>query len=131
MLSRLLTPFLISLDTLSSAWPATSLSNFSVACSHLNGREARPGKSWTSCSITRASYAPRTSGSRGSGKSDGDLLQFESPAALFRVLTAKRWELIERLQTTGPLTLRGLARELDRDVKRVHEDVGTLIKLGC
>jgi hypothetical protein len=49
------------------------------------------------------------------GKSDGDLLQFQSPAALFRVLTAKRWELIERLQTTGPTTLRGLARELDRD----------------
>lgn len=64
------------------------------------------------------------------GKSDGDLLQFESPAALFRVLTAKRWELIERLQTTGPTTLRGLARELDRDVKRVHEDVSTLIKHG-
>ena len=56
------------------------------------------------------------------GKSDGDLLQFESPAALFRVLTAKRWGLIERLQTTGPTTLRGLARELHRDVKRVHED---------
>jgi predicted transcriptional regulator len=64
------------------------------------------------------------------GKSDGDLLQFESPAALFRVLTAKRWELIERLQTTGPSTLRGLARELDRDVKRVHEDVSMLIKHG-
>jgi predicted transcriptional regulator len=44
------------------------------------------------------------------GKSDGDLLQFESPAALFRVLTAKRWELIERLQTTGPTTLRAGAR---------------------
>ena len=27
------------------------------------------------------------------GKSDGDLLQFESSAALFRVRTAKRWEL--------------------------------------
>jgi predicted transcriptional regulator len=64
------------------------------------------------------------------GKSDGDLLQFESPAALFRVLSAKRWELIERLQTTGPSTVRGLARELDRDVKRVHEDVTTLIKYG-
>jgi len=64
------------------------------------------------------------------GKSDGDLLQFESPASLFRVLTAKRWELIERLQTTEPTTLRGLARELDRDVKRVHEDVNMLIKHG-
>jgi predicted transcriptional regulator len=53
-----------------------------------------------------------------------------SPAALFRVLTPKRWELIERLQTTGPSTVRGLARELERDVKRVHEDVSILIKHG-
>jgi predicted transcriptional regulator len=64
------------------------------------------------------------------GQSDSDLLQFESPAALFRVLTAKRWELIERLQGTGPCTLRELARDLNRDVKRVHEDVSTLIKHG-
>jgi hypothetical protein len=55
------------------------------------------------------------------GKSDGDLLQFESPAARFRVLTAKRWELIERLQTTGPTTLRGLARELGRDVMGIFK----------
>jgi hypothetical protein len=45
-------------------------------------------------------------------------------------ITAKRCELIERLQTTGPTTLRGLARKLDRDVKRVHEDVRMLIKHG-
>ena len=64
------------------------------------------------------------------GKSDGDLLQFESPAALFRVLTAKRWKLIERSQTIGSTPVRGRARELDRDVKRVHGDVTTLIKYG-
>ncbi len=58
------------------------------------------------------------------------MLQFESPAALLRILTAKRCELIERLQPIGPATVRGLARELDRDVKRVHEDVTTLIKCG-
>jgi predicted transcriptional regulator len=45
---------------------------------------------------------------------------------MFRVLTAKRWELIERLQSIGSTTVRGLARELDRDVKRVHGDVTTL-----
>jgi predicted transcriptional regulator len=55
---------------------------------------------------------------------------FESPAALFRVLTPKRWELIERLQKLGPSSVRGLARELERDVKRVHEDVGVLIESG-
>lgn len=63
------------------------------------------------------------------GKSSGDTLQFESPAALFRMLTPKRWELIERLQKLGPISVRGLARELERDVKRVHKDVVELI--GC
>jgi len=63
------------------------------------------------------------------GKSSGNALYFESPAALFRVLTPKRWELIEKLQALGPSSLRGLARELDRDVKRVHE-VGVLIEYG-
>lgn len=64
------------------------------------------------------------------GRSAGDTLQFESPAALFRVLTPKRWELIERLQKLGPSSVRGLAREIERDVKRVHEDVGELMKCG-
>jgi len=65
-----------------------------------------------------------------SGKSAGDVLTFESPAALFRVLTPKRWELIERLQGLGSSSIRGLARELDRDVKRVHEDVAELMEYG-
>jgi predicted transcriptional regulator len=64
------------------------------------------------------------------GKSAGDSLQFESPAALFRVLTPKRWELVEQLQQLGPCSLRGLARALDRDVKRVHDDVHALMEYG-
>jgi predicted transcriptional regulator len=64
------------------------------------------------------------------GKSSGDTLQFGSPAALFRVLTPKRWELVERLQQLGPSSVRGLARALGRDVKRVHEDVGELMVCG-
>ena len=58
------------------------------------------------------------------------VFSFESPAALFRVLSPKRWELIERLQLTGPTSVRGLARALERDVKRVHEDVAALIEVG-
>jgi predicted transcriptional regulator len=65
-----------------------------------------------------------------SGKSTGDVLTFESPAALFRVLTPKRWELIECLQSLGPSSVRGLARKLERDVKRVHEDVVELMQYG-
>lgn len=40
----------------------------------------------------------------------GERFGFESPAALFRTLTPKRWELIEVLQAADPLTQRALAR---------------------
>jgi len=65
-----------------------------------------------------------------SGSSDTDLFTFASPAQLFSVLTPKRWDLVERLQTIGAHSLRGLARQLGRDVKRVHEDVAILLEWG-
>ncbi|PYE87118.1 transcriptional regulator [Phyllobacterium leguminum] len=55
---------------------------------------------------------------------------FSSPAQLFSVLTPKRWELIEHLQKIGPSSIRGLARSLDRGIKRVHEDVSALVEWG-
>jgi len=64
------------------------------------------------------------------GKSPTDLFTFSSPVQLFSVLTPKRWALIERLQAMGASSLRGLARELGRDVKRVHEDVAVLLDWG-
>ncbi len=60
----------------------------------------------------------------------GEVFSFESPSALFRVLTPKRWELLERLQCDGPLGIRALARALERDVKRVREDAQTLLEVG-
>jgi len=64
------------------------------------------------------------------GRSSGHVFTFESPAAMFRMLTPKRWELIECLQANGPSSVRGLARLLERDVKRVHDDVTALIEFG-
>jgi predicted transcriptional regulator len=64
------------------------------------------------------------------GQAEGDIFEFDSPKTLFRTLSPKRWELIERLQATGPVSLRGLARLLGRDVKRVHEDVSVLLQHG-
>ena len=52
---------------------------------------------------------------------------FSSPAQLFSVISPKRWELIEHLQKIGPSSVRGLARSLNRDINRVHDDVATLI----
>ena len=57
-------------------------------------------------------------------------LTFSSSAQLFSVFTPKRWELIERLQKIGPSSVRGLARALGRDVRRVHDDVMAMIEWG-
>lgn len=66
---------------------------------------------------------------RGEGY-QGEFYSFETLPLLFGVFTPKRWELIGSLQRLGPSSLRGLARELGRDVKRVHEDATTLLKEG-
>ncbi|QPC85468.1 transcriptional regulator [Mesorhizobium sp. NBSH29] len=55
---------------------------------------------------------------------------FDAPAHLFAVLTPKRWELIEHLQEIGPSSMRGLARALSRDIRRVHDDVAALLEWG-
>jgi predicted transcriptional regulator len=60
----------------------------------------------------------------------GETLNFDSPAAFFGQLTEKRWALIHTVQTAGELAVRELARRVGRDVKRVHEDAGALVKLG-
>lgn len=64
------------------------------------------------------------------GASKSDLFTFSSPSQLFSVLSPRRWTLIERLQRLGASSLRGLARDLGRDVKRVHEDVAVLLDWG-
>jgi predicted transcriptional regulator len=64
------------------------------------------------------------------GEYQGEELSFATLDQLFSVFTPKRWELIEMLQKTGPVSLRGLSRELHRDVKRVHQDVAVLLEEG-
>ncbi len=65
-----------------------------------------------------------------SGKQGAAVFTFSSPAQLFSVISPKRWEMIEKLQHLGPSTIRGLARALERDVKRVHDDVTAMIDWG-
>ena len=62
------------------------------------------------------------------GKKAPAVFTFSSPAQLFSVISPKRWQLIEHLQHLGPSTIRGLARSLDRDVTRVHDDVAAMIE---
>ena len=60
----------------------------------------------------------------------GETLNFESAGTLFGRLTERRWTLVRALMGTGELPVRELARRLERDVKRVHEDVTALAQLG-
>lgn len=75
--------------------------------------------------------ALRAAGRRASAASyQGEVLNFETPGAFFGQLTARRWALVNALQGQGELAVRELARRVGRDVKRVHEDVQALAKLG-
>ena len=60
----------------------------------------------------------------------GEVLNFETPAQFFGQLTEKRWALVRTAQGKGELSVRELARLVERDVKRVHEDVVVLADLG-
>lgn len=64
------------------------------------------------------------------GTYQGEVLNFETPAQFFGQLTEKRWNIVRAAQGKGELSVRELARIVDRDVKRVHEDVVILAELG-
>ncbi|MCL4309411.1 MAG: transcriptional regulator [Actinomycetota bacterium] len=64
------------------------------------------------------------------GKAQGNLISFESPQLLFKVLTGKRWELLKMMTGSGPMSIREAARRLERDVKAVHSDVRLLLNTG-
>ena len=57
-------------------------------------------------------------------------ISFASPELLWKVLTAKRWELLKALCGAGPISIREAARRVERDVKAVHGDVTALLNAG-
>ena len=60
----------------------------------------------------------------------GARISFASPELLWKVLTAKRWELLKALCGAGPVSIREAARRVGRDVKSVHGDITALRKAG-
>ena len=60
----------------------------------------------------------------------GEVLNFESSGHFFGQLSEKRWEIVRTAQGKGELSVRELSRAVQRDVKRVHEDVVMLAELG-
>lgn len=64
------------------------------------------------------------------GQPQGDIISFETPALLFKVLTQNRWELLAALTGAGPVALHEAARRVGRDVEAVNDDVHALINAG-
>jgi len=60
----------------------------------------------------------------------GEVLNFETPAQFFGQLSEKRWDIVRAAQGKGEMSVRELARVVDRDVKRVHDDIVILAQLG-
>lgn len=66
-----------------------------------------------------------------SGKAQRSVrIGFATPELLWKVLSAKRWELLKALCGAGPVSIREAARRVERDVKAVHSDVTALLSAG-
>jgi len=64
------------------------------------------------------------------GEAQGEVISFASVELLWKVLTAKRWEILCAMTGQGKLSFREVARRVGRDVKAVHGDVTALINAG-
>ena len=53
---------------------------------------------------------------------------FRTMAQFGEAFTPKRWELVESLKATGPVTIYGLAKRLGRHYRNVHKDVTALMQ---
>jgi predicted transcriptional regulator len=57
-------------------------------------------------------------------------ISFATPELLWKVLTARRWDILKALCGAGPVTVREVARRVGRDVKSVHADLKALHQAG-
>jgi len=64
------------------------------------------------------------------GQYQGETLNFPSTALFFSRLNPNRWRIVKHMMGKGRVGVRALARQLRRDVRRVHEDAAVLAELG-
>jgi predicted transcriptional regulator len=64
------------------------------------------------------------------GKKQPARISFATPELLWKVLTAKRWDILKSMTGQGAMTIREAARRVERDVKAVHGDVHALLNAG-
>lgn len=81
-------------------------------------------------SEARKAAAARFSDAWEGNEYSGEYLTFTSPASFFEVINARRWDLVIKLQELGKTSIRALAKQVERDVRRVHDDVKLLITHG-
>jgi predicted transcriptional regulator len=67
---------------------------------------------------------------RGETVQEKHRLYFENLEILLKTLTPGRWALLKNLHANGPMSIRGLAKNLGRDYKNVHTDVRCLENVG-
>ena len=81
-------------------------------------------------SVASAEDARRRARAAFDGKARGAHISFASAELLWKVLTAKRWELLKAMTGEGGMTIREAARRVGRDVKAVHGDIRALLDAG-
>ncbi|HEX7324227.1 MAG TPA: transcriptional regulator [Rhodanobacteraceae bacterium] len=64
------------------------------------------------------------------GERLGTFISFATVELLWKVLTAKRWDILQAMTGQGEMTVREVARRVDRDVKAVHGDLQALLAAG-
>lgn len=64
------------------------------------------------------------------GKRQGAYISFATPELLWKVLTAKRWEILRAMTGQQSMSIREVGRRVRRDVKAVHADVHALLDAG-
>ena len=64
------------------------------------------------------------------GEPVGEFLSFASVELLWKVLTAKRWNILQAMAGQGEMSIREISRRVGRDVKAVHADVQALLVAG-
>jgi predicted transcriptional regulator len=80
--------------------------------------------------VSSAEETKRQTAAAFRGEPQGEFISFSSVELLWKVLTAKRWEIIRAMTGQGEMTIREVARRVERDVKAVHGDIQALLKAG-
>jgi predicted transcriptional regulator len=91
---------------------------------------AETGRSIVTLAISSIEETRRQMAAAFRREQQGSYISFASAELLWKVLTAKRWELLQAIAGKGAMSIREAARRAGRDVKAVHGDVHALLDAG-